>query len=190
MVEVLTRQIAFSSTGREWAAVSGEGLHVYSLDDEMIFDPIALTEAITPLAVAKKLQSKQYGLALRMALHLNEATLIEDVMEEIPYSSIALVVRSVGFEHLERLMHAISEVFPNSPHIEFYVQWILELLQTHGFQMEKKRGLYMRAFRSLFKVTNSRYEDLKKLSDENRFALHFLEDHAKMMLEKTDSSKA
>lgn len=54
-VEVLTSQVAFSSTGREWAAVSGEGLHVYSLDNDMIFDPISLTEAITPAAVETRL---------------------------------------------------------------------------------------------------------------------------------------
>mmetsp|Transcript_21485 Transcript_21485/g.27776 ORF Transcript_21485/g.27776 Transcript_21485/m.27776 type:complete len:231 (-) Transcript_21485:61-753(-) len=187
-IEVLTRQIAFSSTGREWSAVSGEGLHVYSLDDDMIFDPIALTEAITPMAVEEKLNGKEFGVALRMALHLNEFSLVKQVLEATPYSSISHVVRSVGLEHLERLMQAMSKIFSTSPHIEFYLQWILEILQTHGMQMEKKRGLYMRAFRALFKVVNTRHEDLKKLSDENRFTLHFLKDHAKMVLERQEQN--
>mmetsp|Transcript_27029 Transcript_27029/g.62816 ORF Transcript_27029/g.62816 Transcript_27029/m.62816 type:complete len:172 (-) Transcript_27029:10-525(-) len=68
-VEVLTLQVAFSSTGREWATISGEGLHVYSLDDDLIFDPISLTEAITPKTIFQKLYSGDYGLALRMAIH-------------------------------------------------------------------------------------------------------------------------
>jgi len=32
-VEVLTLQVVFSSTGREWAAISMEGLHIYSIDE-------------------------------------------------------------------------------------------------------------------------------------------------------------
>jgi len=93
-VEVLTMAVSFSSTGREWAAVSGEGLHVYSLDEDMIFDPISLTEAITPAAVHSKLGLGDHGLALRMALHLNEASLVQEVMEHTPFSAIPLVVRS------------------------------------------------------------------------------------------------
>jgi len=85
-VEVLTMQVSFSPTGREWAIVSGEGLHIYSLDDDMIFDPIALTEAITPAAVEAKLAAAEYSMALRMAIHLNEFALVKNVLEETPLS--------------------------------------------------------------------------------------------------------
>lgn len=183
-VEVLTRQIAFSSTGREWSAVSGEGLHVYSLDDDLIFDPIALTEEITPSAVESKLQSREYGVALRMAMHLNEFSLVQEVLEMTPFASIAHIVRSIGVEHLERLMQFIGKIFATTPHIEFFLQWILELLQTHGMTMEKRgnRGLYMRAFRLLFQVVHTRHEELKKMGDENRYTLAVLEDHAQRVL--------
>ncbi len=87
-VEVLTLQVAFSSTGREWSTLSGEGLHVFSLDEDMIFDPISLTEAITPGAVTSKLHAGDYAIALRMAVHLNEFALIKRVLEETPYASI------------------------------------------------------------------------------------------------------
>lgn len=180
-IEVLTRQIAFSSTGREWSAVSGEGLHVFSLDDDMIFDPIALSEAITPLAVATRIDRKEYGIAVRMALHLNEFSLLKQVLEATPYASIPHVVRTIGKEHLDRFMQFIAKIFPESPHIEFYLQWTLEILQTHGLQLEKERGLYMRCFRALFKAINARHEELKKVGDENLFALQFLEDHADLV---------
>jgi periodic tryptophan protein 2 len=62
-IEVLTMRVAFSPTGRERATVSGGGLHVYSLDEHMIFDP-SLTEAITPSAVESKLSSGDYGMVL------------------------------------------------------------------------------------------------------------------------------
>lgn len=180
-VEVLTMAVAFSSTGREWAAVSGEGLHVYSLDEDMIFDPISLSEAITPGAVHEKLMKRNFGLALRMALHLNETALIEQVIEITPFSEISFVVRY--FERaepssLERLLHSLAELVEKSPHIEFYLQWCLKLLQTHGVHMERSRGSYMRAFRALHKAIQAKEDDLKQISDENKYLLAFLSDHS------------
>jgi len=186
-VEVLTMAVSFSSTGREWAAVSGEGLHVYSLDEDMIFDPISLTEAITPAAVHSKLGLGDHGLALRMALHLNEASLVQEVMEHTPFSAIPLIVRS--FERaeptsLERLLQSLSEVMANSPHVEFYLQWCLELLQTQGLYMEQNRGSYMRAFRALHKVVQTRQDDLRRIADENKYLLDFVHDHSQLPVEK------
>jgi periodic tryptophan protein 2 len=174
-VEVLAHQVAFSSTGREWAAVSGEGLHVYSLDDDMIFDPISLTEAITPGAVSAKVASGDHGMALRMALHLNEFGLVKEVLENTPYGSIPHVVRTIGPEHLERLMQAVSKCMSTSPHVEFYLQWCLELLQTHGMHMERHRGSFMRAFRAMHKTIQTRHDELKTICDDNKYSLEFIE---------------
>lgn len=179
-VEVLTHQVAFSSTGREWAAVSGEGLHVYSLDDEMIFDPISLTEEVTPGTVVDKLRSKEYSTAMRMAILLNEYTLVYQVLEETPFASIAGVVRTIGPEQLERAMQFICKSTEHSPHIEFYLEWCLQMLLTHGFYMDKHRGTFMRAFRAMNKVVSSRYDELKTLCDENTFMLDFLCMHAQI----------
>ena len=194
-VEVLTMAVAFSSTGREWAAVSGEGLHVYSLDVDMIFDPISLTEAITPSAVQSKLAARDYGLALRMALNLNEASLVREVLEHTPFAEVALVVRS--FEQsepapVERLLQSLAVLIATSPHIEFYLTWCLELLQTHGMYMEKHRGLFMRAFRSLHKAIQTSQDDLRRISDENKYMLDFLKEHGEFLLnyESEQSSPA
>lgn len=179
-VEVLTSQVSFSSTGREWATVSGEGLHVYSLDEDMIFDPISLTEAITPGAVESRLSNGDYSMALRMAVHLNEFALVKQVLEEIPYASIEHVVRSIGREHLERLMQFIAKVMDGSPHIEFYLQWCLQLLQTHGLHMDKHRGSFMRAFRAMHKIVQTRHDELKTICNENRYTLDFIEDQSRL----------
>lgn len=179
-VEVLTMQVAFSSTGREWSAVSGEGLHVYSLDEDMLFDPISLTEAITPAAVEAKLEAKSYSMALRMAIHLNEFALVKQVLEEIPYASISSVARTVSPEQLERLMNVVAKVMETSPHIQYYLQWCLELLRTHGLYMDKNRVSFMRAFRAMYKIVQSRYDDLKSITNENRYTLDFIEDQARL----------
>merc|ERR1712166_1300041 len=128
--EVLTRQVAFSSTGREWSAISGEGLHVYSLDEDMLFDPISLTEAITPAAVEIKLLNKDYSMALRMSIHLNEYKLMKQVLEEIPYGSVPSVVKTISSEQLERLMNTIAKIMDTSPHVQYYLRWCLEKLKT------------------------------------------------------------
>lgn len=186
-VEVLTLQVAFSSTGREWATVSMEGLHVYSLDEDMIFDPISLTEAVTPIAVFAKIKSKEYGIALKMAIHLNEYALVKQVLEDTPYDSIPHVVRSVGPEQLERLMQFLSKVMSNSPHIEFYLHWCLQLLQYHGVHIEKHRGSFMRAFRALHKAIESCHSEFKMVCDENRYNLEFVIDQAALKVKNEAS---
>jgi len=183
-VEVLTTQVAFSSTGREWATVSGEGLHVYSLDDDMIFDPIALTEAITPATIDAKLSGGEYGVALKMAIHLNESDLVQEVLEGTPYASIPHVARTIGPEQLERLLQFVSKSMADSPHVEFYLQWCLTLLQIHGTYMEKHRGTFMRAFRAMHKNVQSRHDELKTICDENKYTLSFVEDQARLLLSK------
>ncbi|KAL7542564.1 hypothetical protein ACHAXR_011882 [Thalassiosira sp. AJA248-18] len=181
-VEVLTMQVAFSPTGREWSTVSGEGLHVYSLDDDMIFDPMALTEAVTPSAVQTNIRKGKYGMALLMSLHLNEFALVKSVIEDTPYESIATVVRSIGQEHLSQLIQFLSKCMEDSPHVEYYLQWCLELLQTHGLFMEKNRGKYLRSFRALFRVVQSRHVDVKAICDDNKYSLDFLENQANLLL--------
>lgn len=174
-------QVAFSPTGREWSTVSGEGLHVYSLDDDMIFDPISLSEAVTPSAVQANVRKGKYGMALLMSLHLNEFVLVRSVIEDTPYESIAVVVHSIGEEHLSQLIQFLSKCMEDSPHVEYYLQWCLQLLQIHGLSMEKNRGKYLRSFRALFRVVQTRYVDLKTICDDNKYSLEFLNNQAKLL---------
>ena len=180
-VEVLTHEVAFSSTGREWAVVSGEGLHVYSVDDDMLFDPISLTETITPAAVESSLASKDFAKALKMAVHLNEYALVRQVLEDVPHASIPFVARSIGPEQLERLMQFLAKSMDKSPHVEFYLQWCLQILQTHGVYLEKNRGTFMRAFRALHKIAQTHQDELKTICNQNKYNLHFIQDQEKMM---------
>jgi periodic tryptophan protein 2 len=180
-VEVLTHQVAFSSTGREWAAVSGEGLHVYSLDEDMLFDPISLTESITPAAVEQKMASKDYAKALRMSVHLNEYALVRQVLEDIPYASIQFVARSIGPEQLERVIQFLAKSMDKSPHVEFYLQWCLQIMQYHGVYLDKNRGSLMRAFRALHKIVQTRQDELKSICNENKYTLHFIQEQAKLI---------
>jgi len=178
-VEVLTMAVSFSSTGREWATISGEGLHVYSLDEEMIFDPISLSESVTPDTVHSKLSDQEWATALRMALVLNEKDLIREVLDGIPYDAIQSVVRSMERAEpttVSRALHAMALAFEDSPHIEFYLQWILEMLQMHGLVLDRHRAKFQQQFRTLNKVIQTRYDDLVQMNDENKYFLDFLTD--------------
>ncbi len=185
-VEVLTSQVSFSSTGREWSAVSGEGLHVYSLDEDMIFDPISLTENITPAAVESKLLNGDYSLALQMAVHLNEFALVRQVLEETPFASITHVVRTIGPEHLERLMQFIAKIMDTSPHLEFYLEWCLEILRTHGMHMDKHRTSLMRAFRAMHKIVQTKHDELKTICNQNRYNLEFIACQSRLVRNQHD----
>jgi periodic tryptophan protein 2 len=198
-VEVRTRQIVFASTGREWGVVSEEGLHIYSLDDDMIFDPISMLEQeiITPATIEHKLSSREYSIALRMALYLNEYHIIQNVLDQIPYGSIEFVCRSIhhdtnASQHkkknstlhhqpLEILLQVISTMIDESPHLEFYIHWSLVLLQLNGFMIECNRSIYLRVLRALHKAIVTKLTDFYAICNDNKYMLEFIENHASLM---------
>jgi periodic tryptophan protein 2 len=186
--EVLTHQVRFSGTGREWAAISGEGLHVYSLEEDMIFDPIALTEDITPASILAKLAAKEYVRALHMALHLNEFAVVRQVLDEIPYDSIALVVKNLPVQHreLERLIQFLAHILEETVHLQFYIEWCLQLLMTRGMHMDRheNRSTYMRALRSVHKAIQSRGDELGTVCQSNSYTLAVLQDHLQLLPEE------
>ena len=51
-------------SGNSWAATTTEGLMIYSLDENILFDPFELTEEITPISVEKAKNDKEYLKAL------------------------------------------------------------------------------------------------------------------------------
>ncbi len=59
-----TKCVAFSPTGRSWAAATTEGLLIYSLDSTLIFDPFELDVDITSTNIIKILEEKKYLQAL------------------------------------------------------------------------------------------------------------------------------
>mmetsp|Transcript_28828 Transcript_28828/g.35138 ORF Transcript_28828/g.35138 Transcript_28828/m.35138 type:complete len:311 (+) Transcript_28828:959-1891(+) len=161
--EIRTTCVRFSSTGREWATVSTEGLLIYSLDDDLgLFDPIQITEEVTPLTIQTNCDRGDYTKALVMALQLNEYSLVHTVLESTPVDRIAHVVPHVSPASLERLLQYVAKSLQTSPHVEFYLEWTLQLLQVHGSQgcLSKYRGRYIRAIKSLHKVISGKNEDL------------------------------
>lgn len=74
----------FVFSGRCWAATTTEGLLIYSLDHNLVFDPFHLDMEITPSSVKSTLEKGEYSAALMLSFRLNEQSLIQMVTESIP----------------------------------------------------------------------------------------------------------
>merc|ERR1712226_662609 len=105
-------------------------------------------------------------------------------MEKIPYASIVHVGKTIHPSMLEKLLHYLAQFMNDSPHVEFYIQWCLELLMYHGTHMEKNRSEYLRGFRSMYSSVVSKYRDLNKEGCRNKFMLEFVESQARLRNEK------
>ncbi|CAI5731041.1 unnamed protein product [Peronospora destructor] len=183
-MEVLSKAVLFSPTGRAWATATTEGLLIYGLDENLAFDPFELDEDITPETITRTLARREYARALVMALHLNEEPLIARCVEDVPLASIPLVAQTLrGKMYLQRLLQLLAKRMERSPHLEFYLQWSLAVLNTHGQTLRddpSSSATYLPTLRSLQKSIARHLQDLAKICDDNQFTLSYLKNLSKM----------
>ncbi|KAI9920873.1 hypothetical protein PsorP6_001750 [Peronosclerospora sorghi] len=165
-MEVMSKAVLFSPTGRAWAAATTEGLLIYGLDESLAFDPFELDENITPETIQQTLARDEYARALVMSLHLNEEPLIARCVEAVPLASIPLVAQTLrGKMYLTRLLQLLAKRIESSPHLEFYLQWSLAVLNTHGQTLydSSSHATYLPTLRSLQKSIARHLQDLAKM---------------------------
>ncbi|KAH7470736.1 hypothetical protein PRIC2_001242 [Phytophthora ramorum] len=183
-MEVLSKAVLFSPTGRAWAAATTEGLLIYGLDESLAFDPFELDEDITPDSITQTLERREYARALVMALHLNEEPLIARCVEGVPLANIPLVAQTLrGEMYLQRLLQLLAKRLEKSPHLEFYLQWSLAVLNTHGQTLRddpSSSATCLPTLRSLQKSIARHLQDLAKICDDNQFTLSYLKNLSKM----------
>lgn len=71
--------------GRCWAATTTEGLLIYSLDAQLLFDPFELDTSVTPGRVRAALRQRDFTRAVLMAFRLNERELLQETLESVPW---------------------------------------------------------------------------------------------------------
>jgi len=140
--EIRVTGVQFSSTGREWAAATSDGLLIYALSDDLLFAPVGLEgEDVTPSAAKQCLKRRDYARALLMALQLGDgaaasqqADLLSEVLESVPSEDVGLVVASLGNSSgaVVRLVEALAPRLAASRHLEFYLNFALATLSAHG----------------------------------------------------------
>ena len=70
--------------GRSFAATTTEGLLVYSLDQNVTFDPFELDTTVTGQRVRQAVTDHEYLSAVMMAFRLNEHRLICHAVQNVP----------------------------------------------------------------------------------------------------------
>jgi periodic tryptophan protein 2 len=149
--EARTKCVRFSPTGRSWAAASTEGLLIYSVDEDIAFDPFELDIDLTPQSILDVLSKREYLKALIMAFRLNEKVLIQKVYENTPTSDIKLIVRQLPTNYLANALGYIGERLDRSPHVEFDLLWINALLSVHGRYLREHSVEFASFFRAVNK---------------------------------------
>ncbi|XP_012279845.1 periodic tryptophan protein 2 homolog [Orussus abietinus] len=180
--EVRVFSLQFSPTGQAWAAATTEGLMIYSLDANLVFDPFLLGLDVTTDAVRETLRKGDLTQALMMALKLNETELIQRVVESVPHDSVALTVRNLPEVYIERVLKHVAFVLESTRHVHFYLIWIEAILTSHGHRFNS--ALQLPTLLAIRKNVQRKYDDLNKICDFNRYTLRFLNDVGKVLIAK------
>lgn len=186
--EIRVTAVAFSPTGHSFCAASTEGLLIYSLDTEFVFDPFDLDITITPDTILDTLEaakeSSASGIthpdgasflkALVMAFRLNEAALIHAVYESIPYGDIPHVVRTIPTVYIARLLRFVANSTDETPHLEFNLLWIESLLTIQGRYLKDNNGSLAPELRAVQRVIDEIRDTLGRLAEKNIYDLDYL----------------
>lgn len=186
--EVRVSSVRFSPTGREWAATTTEGLLVYSLDHNLVFDPFDFAMDVTPQNVRGSLEQKEYSVAMMMAFRLNEHKLIQEVVEMIPVSDIDFVSDSLPDVYVVKMLSFVAGQLESSRHVEFYLQWCRHLLVRHGPRLKQTSLSLLSMLRSLQKNLSRKYTELSKICDHNKYMLQYLLALAKIKVKEPRDS--
>ena len=175
--EVRVTSVQFSPTGRSFCACSTEGLLIYSLDTTMAdFDPFDLDMDITPQNIRSLLGAKEpeYLKALIMAFRLSDKILIKHSYQAVPYTTIPLLVRELPRVYLAKLLRLVSEQLEESPHLEFNLRWLSEVLGVHGRWIKEKQGLFASELRAVMRGVDGVGRSVRTLSERNGFEIEYL----------------
>ncbi|BCR98861.1 snoRNA-binding rRNA-processing protein PWP2 [Aspergillus luchuensis] len=185
--EVRVTAVDFSPTGRAFCAASTEGLLIYSLDSDLVFDPYDLDISITPSSILATLEGAKRAAvtgevnddetflkAFIMAFRLNEQKLIRAVHEAIPPSEITHVVRSVPTVYLPRLLRFVAHAAEETPHLEFNLLWIEALFSNHGRYFKENSGSFAPELRAVQRAIDEINNSLKRLTEKNIHNLNYL----------------
>ncbi|KAI1391346.1 periodic tryptophan protein 2 [Hypoxylon trugodes] len=173
--EVRVTSVGFSPTGTAFCAASTEGLLIYSVENDLQFDPFDLNMEITPASTLAVLENeKDYLKALVMAFRLNEARLIKRVFQAVPYTDIPLVVEQFPTVYVARLLRFVAAQTEESPHIEFCLLWIKALVDKHGSWLTANRSKVDVELRVVARAITRMRNEIKRLADENVYMVDYL----------------
>ncbi|KAI5955532.1 PWP2 [Candida theae] len=185
--EIRVTSINFSPTTSSFAAATTEGLMIYSINQELVFDPFDLDIDVTPDSALESLKEKEYLIALIMALRLNEGYVIHQVLEAVPLPDIKLVCQDIPEVYLDRTLHFIGELLTkqDSPHIEFYLIWVRCILSSHGRFIAAHKFEFRSSLKLLSRYLSKVAKEVVSVGKRNEFLIGFLSTSKKLAQEES-----
>ncbi|XP_011374679.1 periodic tryptophan protein 2 homolog [Pteropus vampyrus] len=171
--EIRVTSLRFSPTGRCWAATTTEGLLIYSLDAQLLFDPFELDTSVTPGRVRAALRQRDFTRAVLMAFRLNERELLQETLESMPWDEIEVISSSLPELYVEKVLEFLASSFEVSRHLEFYLIWTQKLLLAHGQKLKSRAGTLLPVVQFLQKGIQRHLDDISKLCDWNRYNIQY-----------------
>ncbi|XP_004602545.1 periodic tryptophan protein 2 homolog [Sorex araneus] len=172
--EIRVTSLRFSPTGHCWAATTTEGLLIYSLDTQLLFDPYQLDTSVTPARVRAALRQLDFTRALLMALRLGERPLVQEALEAVPWGEIEVVASSLPDLYVEKVLGFLAPSLEVSRHLEFYLLWAQKLLMLHGQKLKARAGTLLPTVQFLQKSLQRHLDSVSKLCDWNRYNIRYV----------------
>jgi periodic tryptophan protein 2 len=160
---IRTKSLQFSPTGKAWAAVTTEGLMVFTIEAGILFNPYDLTVDLTPDIVRQAIHDREYTHALVMSIRLNEPSLILESIEQVPPTDVELVLRGLPQVYIERLLPFLSDQVYSSPHIGYYMAWCTKLLSLYTQTIKSNSRALLSSITDLQKSISQRQSDLGQM---------------------------
>ncbi|RZC43014.1 periodic tryptophan protein 2 -like protein [Asbolus verrucosus] len=99
--------------------------------------------------------------ALTTAMKLNEAALIQEVIETVPVKDVELIVSNLSEQYVHRLLIIIASALDSSRHFEYYLIWAQNLITLHGPKISNRKSTSH--LLALEKSLVRKYEQISKM---------------------------
>lgn len=170
---IATSDIGFAPSGRQWACTTTAGLVIYSLDDQMLFDPYMLDIDITPETILETLEAGVWLKALVMALRLNEYDITKKVFSSIPADAVRLTAQQLHPVYLQRFINFLATHMDGANSVEYHLNWVHGIFNFHGLYLKQNSTVLASSMRHLQKAMMKQQSDVQGICDENRYLIQF-----------------
>lgn len=80
-----------------------------------------------------------------------------------PWISVAVIVQDIPDKYVDKLLESLGGLMESSPHVQFYLQWCLEILTLHGPALKMRSKSVVASCTALQKALTQRHDKLRKM---------------------------
>jgi len=172
--EISVAAVRFSPTGEEWAAVTTEGLLLYSFNSSVTFDPFHLDVDVTPKNIRQQKLKKEWMKAIVMSFRLNDNDILREVIESVPHTEIEELSKFMPLIFVEKLLRYVADRLDNSTHLHFYLLWLRHLLLHHGPALKKNSTKLFATLTHLQKSLTKKSDDIIPIINSSYYQLQYI----------------